>query len=305
MEVKKILITGSNGLLGQTLVRKLKANKAFQLIATSKGENRISEKEGYTYDEMDITSKDSVQAVLEKHQPYVLINTAAMTQVDQCEERKKDSRTLNVSAVEYLVKECEKYDTHLIQLSTDFIFDGEDGPYKETDSPFPLSYYGETKLEAEEIIKNSKSRWAIARTILVYGIVDDMSRSNIVLWAKSALEQKKELRIVNDQFRSPTYVGDLADGCILIAEQGATGIFHLSGKDLMSIVELVQRVAKYYDLDDSFIREISSDTLNQAAKRPPKTGFILDKAQKVLGYHPHSFEEGIQLMQEQMEVEGN
>ena len=127
-----------------------------------------------------------------------------------------------------------------------------------------------------------------------------MSRSNIVLWAKSALEKRQKLTIVNDQFRSPTLAEDLAKGCILIAEKEAEGIYHLSGKDTMSIVELVRRVAKYYNLDQSFIEEISSASLNQAAKRPPRTGFVIDKAVAELGYNPVSFEQGIRFLETQL-----
>jgi dTDP-4-dehydrorhamnose reductase len=207
---------------------------------------------------------------------------------------------LNVTAVEHLIAASKKHETHLIHLSTDFIFDGEAGPYKETDKPNPLSYYGESKLAAEKLLQNATCTWAIARTIIVYGIVEDMSRSNIVLWAKAALEKKQKLTIVNDQFRSPTLAEDLAKGCVLIAKKQAVGIYHLSGKDTMSIVDLVRRVAKYYKLDESYIEEITTASLNQAAKRPPKTGFILDKAVKELGYNPVSFEEGIKFLESQL-----
>jgi len=297
---KKILITGSNGLLGQKLVAQLATSDTFELIATSRGANRISKISGFTYEPMDITSKSDVLRVFDLYKPDVLINTAAMTNVDACENDKEGCWELNVTAVEYLITASEKHSTDFIHLSTDFIFDGEAGPYKETDEPNPLSFYGESKLASEKALQNSNCKWTIARTIIVYGIVEDMSRSNIVLWAKGALEKKQKLTIVNDQFRSPTLAEDLAKGCILIAEKEAQGIYNLSGKDTMSIVELVRRVASYYNLDESYIEEISSASLNQAAKRPPKTGFILDKAINDLGYSPVSFEEGIKFVETQL-----
>lgn len=298
--MKKILITGSNGLLGQKLVHKLKNHSIFQLIATSIGENRIKDKNGYVYESMNIANRTEVLLLIEKHQPEVIINTAAMTNVDACEENQEKCWELNVTAVKYLIEAAQISNSHLIHLSTDFVFDGEAGPYKETDQPNPLSYYGKSKLASEKLLEESKIKWSIVRTIIVYGIVEDMSRSNIVLWAKAALEKKQKLTIVNDQFRSPTLAEDLADACILIAEKEKKGIFHISGKDFMSIVELVKRVAKHYKLDDSLIEEISSKSLNQAAKRPPKTGFILDKAYRELNYQPHSFEEGMQLLDQQL-----
>ena len=198
---------------------------------------------------------------------------------------------------------AEKYDTHLIHLSTDFVFDGENGPYSESDTPDPLSYYGESKFASEKVLQNSEYKnWAIARTIIVYGLVEQMSRSNIVLWAKGALEKGDPINVVDDQYRSPTLAADLAKGCILIADKQAKGIYHLSGKDVMSILELVNRVADFFNLDKSSISAIKSITLNQAAKRPPKTGFVLDKAINELGYNPVSFEEGLAIVSQELEL---
>lgn len=298
---KRILLTGSNGLLGQKLVKLIaETEPEMELIATSKGTNRISKVSGFTYESLDICNPKEVQEIMERYKPDVIINSAAMTNVDACEENQEQCKKLNVDAVSYLLKEAEKYHSHFIQLSTDFVFDGENGPYKEEDQPNPLSFYGHSKYEAEKLVQSSKTDWSIVRTIIIYGLVEDMSRSNIVLWAKSALEKKQTLNIVNDQFRSPVLAEDLAVGCLEIARRKALGIYHLSGKDIMSIVDLVKRVADYYKLDPSYIKEISSASLNQAAKRPPRTGFILDKAYRDLDYQPHSFEEGIALLEKQL-----
>lgn len=296
----KILITGSNGLLGQKLVKLLANKGGIELLATSKGENRISNQSGYTYKNLDITNQLEVEAIFDEFIPDTVINTAAMTNVDACESDKELCWNLNVNAVKYQIKAAEKHQAHYIHLSTDFVFDGEAGPYKETDQPNPLSYYGESKYEAEKLVQKAKTKWSIARTIIVYGMVEDMSRSNIVLWAKEALEKGNPLTIVDDQFRSPTLAEDLAMGCWLIAEKQATGIYHISGKDVMSIIELVNRVADFYGLDKSIISPIKSSSLNQAAKRPPKTGFILDKAINDLGYSPCSFEEGLAILDKQL-----
>lgn len=301
----KILITGSNGLLGQKLVYKLKQKPGVTLIATARGENRLVDKSGYVYDSLDITDYNNVKAVFEKHKPDVIINTAAMTNVDACETDRDGALLMNATSVEHQVKvleglQNENYKPLFIHLSTDFIFDGTHGPLTEEEKPNPLSYYAETKLMAEQTVQASKLKWAMARTVLVYGIVDNMSRSNIVLWVKQNLEQGKKINVVDDQFRTPTLAEDLADGCILIAEKGATGIFNISGKDFMSILELAHKVADYYKLDKSLINPSKSADIKQPAKRPPRTGFIIDKAKKVLGYNPHSFEEGIRLMEEQI-----
>lgn len=304
----KILITGANGLLGQKLVYKLKGRTSVQLIATARGANRLLDQSGYFYQEMDITSSEQVIEVLSLHMPDVVINTAAMTNVDACETDRDNCWKMNVLAVQYQVEALEllqredpSYKPHYLHLSTDFIFDGSHGPLDETAEPHPLSYYAESKLAAEIIVQNSKLKWAIARTVLVYGIVDNMSRSNIVLWVKGSLEQGKTINVVDDQFRTPTLAEDLADGCILIAEKSATGIYNISGPDFYSILELAHLVADYYKLDKSLIKPSKSEDIKQPAKRPPVTGFIIDKARKELGYNPHSFVEGIKILEEQLE----
>ena len=298
--MKTILTTGSNGLLGQKLTEKVLAEGRVRLVATSKGINRYPANEGYEYAEMDILNAAQIRAVIEKYQPEAIIHTAAMTNVDTCEANKELCRQLNVDAVRTLLSICEEKNIQLVHLSTDFVFDGADGPYKEEDAVNPVSYYGESKVLAEELLKNSKTNWAILRTILVYGITNDMSRSNIVLWAKGALEKTSPINVVNDQWRMPTLAEDLAEACLLAVEKNARGIYHVSGKDYMSIAALVRKVADYWSLDQSFINEISSISLNQTAKRPVKTGFVLDKAIKDLGYNPHRFEEGLAILDQQM-----
>ena len=298
--MKKILVTGSNGLLGQKIIYNLLARENFEIIATARGTNRLKEKNGYEFVSLDITDENAVFDVFEKHQPNVVINTAAMTNVDQCESEKEACWELNVNAVKYLAQASEKHNSHLIHLSTDFVFDGENGPYTEGDEPNPLHYYAESKLASERVLQDYNIKWSIARTIIIYGIVDDMSRSNLVLWAKSSIENKQTINVVNDQYRSPTLAEDLAEGCILIAEKEAEGIFHLSGPETHCILDLVYMVADYYDLDKSYIKPITSASLNQAAKRPPKTGFIIDKAKEVLGYNPVGFREGIKILENQI-----
>ncbi len=308
--MKKILITGSNGLLGQKLVYNLIKRSDVQVIATSFGANRLVLKDGYIYESLDITNKAEVERVFTEYKPDVVLNTAAMTNVDACETKRDECWALNVTAVQNIIDaitliasstEGKKINPHLIHLSTDFIFDGEKGSeYLETDIPNPQSYYAQSKFESEKIVQKSKIKWAIARTIIIYGIVDNMSRTNIVLWAKDALTKGQKINVVDDQFRSPTLAEDLAEGCILIADKGATGIYHLSGQETMSILELVYKVADHFKLDRSLITPSKSGTLNQAAKRPPFTGFIIDKAKHDLGYNPHSFMAGLEILDGQL-----
>ena len=311
----KILVTGSNGLLGQKIIYGLlgdplcllpdeirkKIKSDVQIIACGKGENRLDRKDGYIYEQLDITNKSEVENIFTKHKPDVVINTAAMTNVDACETKREECRAANVTAMQYMVEVLEKSGTHLIHISTDFIFDGMKGSeYDENDKPNPLHYYAESKLEGEKIVMASKLKWAILRTIIVYGVVDGNTRSNLVLWVKNNLEKKQKINVINDQFRAPTLSEDLAQACIMAAMKRAEGIFHVSGEKTYNILELANIIADFWKLDKSYMNPVSSDELKQPAKRPPRTGFIIDKAKKILGYTPRSFQEGLKIVDEQL-----
>jgi dTDP-4-dehydrorhamnose reductase len=300
--MKRVLITGSNGLLGQKLIDLALAQSDISLVATSSGSNRHPIKVGYTYQELDVCDADALRIAIVKHQPQAIIHTAAMTNVDACESNQEACEILNVTAVASLATLCKEFNIQLVHLSTDFIFDGANGPYSEDDNPNPLSFYGQSKWKAEQAMVASGCKFAILRTIIVYGVAAAMSRSNIVLWAKNALEKGETISVVNDQWRMPTLAEDLAAACIAAVQKEVQGVFNVSGKDLMNMVELVNQVADFWHLDKTLIRPISSASLNQAAKRPPKTGFVLAKAISQLGYQPHSFIEGLALVDAQLKA---
>lgn len=302
--MKKLLVTGSNGLLGQKLIDCCINDSRFGLIATSRGVNRHPEKNGYIYEELDICDPKQITVVLDRHRPDVIINTAAQGNVDACERDKEASELINVKAVADLMDYCTRYGIHLIHLSTDFVFDGEEGPYMETDKTSPLSAYGRQKVKAENLLLASDCATSIVRTILVYGVVASLSRTNIVLWAKDALENGQTIKVVNDQFRMPTLAEDLALACLAIADRKATGIYHISGKDLFSICDLVEAVADHWFLEKSFICKEKSSSLHQQALRPKRTGFILDKAYDKLDFVPHSFGEGLAIIDKQLKALG-
>jgi dTDP-4-dehydrorhamnose reductase len=223
-----------------------------------------------------------------------------MTNVDKCEKNQKECWEINVNAVENIANSCELVKAHLLHLSTDFVFDGTAGPYNETDQPNPLHFYAESKLKSEEIVQKTLTNWSIARTIIIYGITDNMSRSNIVLWAKSEIGKGNTINVVNDQYRSPTFAEDLAKGCISIIDKSAYGLYHLSGPKTYSILNLVYQVADFYNLDKSLILPVTSASLNQSATRPLSTGFDITKAKKDLDFNPVDFLEGIKIMDQQI-----
>jgi dTDP-4-dehydrorhamnose reductase len=297
----RLLVTGANGLLGQKLVALLHQQAGVELTATSRGPSRLAEFfPGVVYKTLDVSNATEVEQVFREVQPTHVIHTAAMTQVDDCELNQEACWLHNVTATENLARACAAHGVHLTHLSTDFIFDGTHGPLAEDATPNPISHYGHSKLAAEQAVQNTPNlRWAIARTVLVYGVLHGGGRSNIVLWVRDSLRAGKPIKVVSDQWRTPTLAEDLAQGCWLIARQGARGIYHISGRELLTPYEIALRVAEHFDLDKSLITKVDASTFTQPGKRPPRTGFIIDKAENELGYQPHSFSEGIDIVSAQ------
>lgn len=297
--MKTVLVTGANGLLGQKLVRILAHDASLHTVATARQPLHASAQPVH-FRILDITDKAQVNALMQVIKPNVVINTAAATQVDWCELHRDECFRINTEAVSFLLKACEQIGSTFIQLSTDFIFDGTRGPLDESAPPNPINVYGLSKLKAEQLVMHSSIPWCIIRTALVYGVVKPLTRPNIVLWVKESLEQGKKIQVVTDQKRTPTLAEDLAQGCYLAIKNNATGIFHISGEEMMSPFDLAVRTARFFSLDETLIIPADFTSFRQPATRPPITGFIVDKAKQTLGYQPHSLIEGLNLVKQQL-----
>lgn len=289
----RILVTGANGFLGNYLVQQL-LQKQYPVIATGKGECRLSFTgvDNFDYEPMDFTDPFAVHDLFEKYQPSVVVHAGAMSKPDDCEKEQWQAYLINVEGTVTLLTNAEAYRSFFVFVSTDFVFDGEKGMYSETDIPSPVNFYGKTKLEAEEIVKEYAFGWAIARTVLVYG-KPLAGRSNILSIVKEKLKKGEEYSVVNDQVRTPTYVEDLAAGIVAIIEKKATGIYHLSGADILTPYEMAIKAADFLKLDKSLLKKVTAADFTQPAKRPPKTGFNIEKAKRELDYQPRSFDEGL------------
>ena len=288
----KIIVTGSNGLLGQHLIPQLVQHN-HQVIALGRGPRRITGIEHIPYQNLDLLEFDQVRHFIKSQQPDVLVHAAAMTQVDDCERDRNKSREINVDATENLLEACDSAGTHFIFLSTDFVFDGIKGNYREDDATGPVNWYGETKRMGEQLTEKYPGDWSVARTCLLYGIPRGSSRTNIISWIKSSLEKGQHIRVVNDQIRTPTDVNDFATGIRLIIEKKATGIFHLSGKEIMTPYQLALSTADFFSLNKSLIEAVDANTFSQAGKRPLKTGFNIEKAERMLGFSPVDLKTGL------------
>jgi dTDP-4-dehydrorhamnose reductase len=286
----KVLVTGANGLLGQYLVKQL-LEKGYEVIATGKGKCRLPFKspEKLRYFEIDLTKDEAIFNVIETEKPEIIVHAAAMTQVDDCELNQDACFDINVHATANLLVSAEQVSAFFIYISSDFVFDGNKGHYLEEDALNPVNWYGFTKMQAESTVEISEVPWAIVRTCLVYGNNLTGSRSNIISWVKESLEQGKEIKVVSDQVRTPTYVEDLAIAIEKIIRQRATGIFHVSGKDVLTPYEMALATAAHFDLPAALIKKVDASVFSQPARRPLRTGFDISKAISVLGFEPESF----------------
>ena len=281
---KKVLITGSNGLLGRSLRRCLLQYKFF-VIATGLGADRFDELGG-VYEEMDITSLHSCKSILDKYKPDIIVNTAALTNVDDCENNKQACLNINATSIMNYIPFLLKYNIHFIQLSTDFVFSGIKGGYLETDFCDPVNYYGFSKLESEKILLNNLINFTIVRTSLVYS--NDNLNDNFLSWIKSSLSQKMKLNIVDDQYRTPTFLTDLIQAILKIIDLKKYGIYHISSGERLSIYKIVCNIAKYYGYNTALITKTNSKVLNQVAQRPKDSSLLINKAINELNFKPTS-----------------
>ncbi len=291
----KVLVTGANGLLGQHLIRQLIYEGKFTIHATGKGESRLpyGVSNGITYHQLNLTDFKKTQVLIEKIAPHIIIHTAALTQPNECAVDKTNCWKTNVGVTRALIKGAQKAKSYFIYVSTDFVFDGKEGPYDEHASPNPINDYGESKLLAEEIVELSGLHWAIVRTVLVYGDKVPGGRNNFVLWVKEKLNSGASINVVNDQYRTPTYVEDLARGILLVVMKHAKGIYHISGKEMCTPYQLAIMIANMLNKNETLIQAVTADTFQEPAKRPLKTGFIITKAVKELGFVPTKLEDGL------------
>lgn len=293
----KVLVTGGNGLLGQHLI-KILLEENYEVIAIGKGPARIPfSADSYRYFDVDITDGFRLNDLMRSETPEIVVHTAAMTQVDTCELNQDLCFKVNVEGTANLVMEAEAYSRFLIYISTDFVFDGDKGNYSEEDELNPVNWYGFTKMQAESIVQEAEMPWSIVRTCLVYGNALTGTRTNIVSWVRDNLMAGKNIRVVSDQTRTPTYIGDLVHGILLLIRQTATGIFHISGEEVLTPYDMAIKTCDFFGLDKTMMEKVDQSTFSQPGRRPLRTGFDINKARTQLGYQPASFDEALKLME--------
>lgn len=296
----KILITGANGLLGQALTAVLTRETDHEIIQTS-FEDRSYLDYGHIYKELDITKKDDVKNIVEFYQPDVIVNAAAYTNVDKCETERELSWKINVDGVKNLIIAARKTNARIIHYSTDYIFDGKNGPYYEDSVPNPISFYGREKLASENALITSDIRYTIIRTLVLYGIGNNV-KPNFVLWMIDSLRKNLPINIVTDQISNVTIIDDLALGSMKLIEKNLTGIYNIAGADILSRYDFAMKLCDVFSFNKELVFPTTTAKLNQLAPRPLKSGLLTMKMESELGFKPMDSLEGLRLLKFQMGI---
>jgi dTDP-4-dehydrorhamnose reductase len=302
--MKRILICGSNGLLGQRLALMLSSQTDYEVLNTSQDRSFVFDDRLFDYTQLDITKKGDVKSLISSFHPTAVLNAAAATNVDWCEAHREEAWKINVVGVENLVEATRKVGARLVHISTDYVFDGNHGPYSEDDKPSPINYYGKSKLASENAVRIGDISYTILRTIVLYGAGIEIKES-FPHWAVRNLRAGNHIRCVEDQISNPTHVLDLAFAVVKSFELNRDGIYHVCGKERASRYDFALRVAEVFGLDAGLIRRVKSTDLEQEAPRPLITGFVTLKAQTELGLNPMDLHQGLTLLKREMQTAGS
>ncbi len=299
--MKRILITGANGLLGQTLVKTFEARS--KVLATGIEEKPHLAPVTWEYLPLDITKMEDCKKLFQEFVPEIVINAASYTHVDDCEKNRELCWKVNVKAVENLGHLARRYDAHLIHYSTDYIFDGTEGPYGEDETPNPLGYYGKSKLASENVLHQIAPSFTILRTCVLYGTGYGVKK-NFFLWVNENLRKGNKINVVTDQYNNPTLAEDLAIGTRLVIEESVQGVYHMAGKNYINRYDFALAIADVFNLRNDLISPIDSEQLQQQANRPPRGGLKIDLAGRDLGYTPRSVNDSLIYLKWKMERNG-
>lgn len=287
-----ILITGANGMLGEECVKML---SGAHVVTACDLQDSLEYESAVAYRKLDVTDQQAVKTIIAQNHPEIIINCAAYTDVDGSEINRETAWNVNTGGVGNLLAAMPESGCKLIQISTDYVFDGSVGPYAEDQPTNPINYYGQTKLEAEEMIQKSDVPWVIIRTNVIFGNTV-VQKASFVRWVIEKLQRFETISVVNDQFGNPTWSVGLAEAIQKIIDRDATGLYHYAGEDYISRFEFALKIAGVYNLDPTLIRKTTTRALNQKAPRPYKAGLTCEKIKKELDVPFYSIIESLNLM---------
>jgi len=288
----KVLVTGSAGLVGQQVVKDLSnSHQVFSCYNESKPEYGDSVK-------MDLKNHEMISSILTEKKPDIVIHLGAMTGVDLCEKEKTSASEINTKATEIIAKECSKLNSFLVYVSTDYVFDGNLGMYKEDDVTNPLGFYGKSKLEGEKVVQNFSTNWCIARTSTPFGL--HPTKKSFPMWVIENLQKQKQIDILIDQFTSPTYIPNLSRMLIEISERRITGIIHAAGASKISRYQMASMISDKLNLDGTLLKQISINKMKWVARRPKDSSLDVSRASSILNEKPQKIDQSLNLFIDEM-----
>lgn len=291
----KVLVTGANGFLGKKIVKILK-QKNFTIIPTSKIKDS-------TNLFLDITKKESVLELLKSENPDVVIHTAALTNVDWCEENPKETFKVNVEGTKNVCNGCIKTNAKMVLISTDYIFDGsKSSSYVENDKPNPLGVYANSKLEAELVVLDLLQDFLIGRVTALYGFNDQLDKTTFPKFVLTALTSKHEIKCFTDQYSNPTLIDDVANALVKLIEKNKKGIYHMTGSENLNRFEFAKKIAKIFELNGDLIKTGTWIGSGHKSKRPKMIKSSIEKLQGE-GIKMNNINEGLLIMKKQMELQ--
>ena len=288
----KVLVTGSAGLVGRQVVKDLSnSHQVFSCYNESKPEYGDSVK-------MDLKNREMISSILTEKKPDIVIHLGAMTGVDLCEKEKTSASEINTKATEIIAKECSKLNSFLVYVSTDYVFDGNLGMYKEDDVTNPLGFYGKSKLEGEKVVQNFSTNWCIARTSTPFGL--HPTKKSFPMWVIENLQKQKQIDVLIDQFTSPTYIPNLSRMLIEISERRVTGIIHTAGASKISRYQMASMVSDKLNLDSTLLKQISINKMTWVAQRPKDSSLDVSRAISILNEKPQKIDQSLNLFIDEM-----
>jgi dTDP-4-dehydrorhamnose reductase len=281
----RLLVIGGGGQLGSKIIEQGRERHSLYATYLTKSPFLDSSR---VY-QVDKTNEKSIQEVIAKIKPDVVIDTAALHNVDRCETNKEEAHLVNTVGTRTIAKACKTHGAKMVFVSTDYVFDGKKGLYQETDQPTPINYYGQSKLDGEQAIKEECEKHAITRTSVIYSWVSANSSQsssgkplNFVMWATQKLRKGEPMNIVNDQYSSPTLADSLAEALIKICEDDVIGLYHIAGKTRINRYDFTVKLAEKMGYNTSLIKPVSSSSFKQIAERPMDSSLKVEKIEKTL-----------------------
>jgi dTDP-4-dehydrorhamnose reductase len=291
----RLLITGASGLYGSKLAE-LALTRQHEVFSVHSQHDAVH---GIPV-QLDVTDREKVAGEVAKVKPDVIVHAASMTDVDKCELNKDLAQKVNVAGTRNVVWAAKQVDSFLLYVSTDYVFDGSKGCYRETDLPSPINFYAYTKLKAEEAVRDSGLDWCIARPSVIYGATPASGKVNFALWLIRKLKAKEQTKVFLDQWVSPTLNSSLAEMTLEAAERRLRGIYHMSGRTRASRYDFAVQLAKTLGLDDSFLAPFNIRDFSFAAKRPRDSSLDTSKAERTLKNKPLDMDEALERLKAEL-----